>query len=95
MTRYLAVELAPKNISVNAVSPGVVETEVLKHFSIMQEENILEKIAENTPAGRLATPEDVAQVVGFLCSPAAEMIRGEIITIDGALALTMQSSMGG
>ncbi len=94
LTRYMAVELAEKNIIVNAVSPGVVATDVIQHFDSLSEEGILDKIAAATPAGRLATPEDVAQVVGFLCSPAAEMIRGEIITIDGALALTMQSSMG-
>jgi len=91
LTRYLAVELAPKNIVVNAVSPGVVETDVLKHFSVMQQEGLLENIVENTPAGRLVTPEDVARVVAFLCSPESEMIRGEIITVDGGLALTMRT----
>ena len=91
LTRYLAVELAPKNIVVNAVSPGVVETDVLKHFAVMQKEGLLENIAENTPAGRLVTPEDVARVVAFLCSPESEMIRGEIITVDCGLALTMRT----
>jgi len=91
LTRYLAVELAPKNIVVNAVSPGVVETDVLKHFAVMQKEGLLENIVENTPAGRLVTPEDVARVVAFLCSPESEMIRGEIITVDGGLALTMRN----
>lgn len=91
LTRYLAVELAPKNIMVNAVSPGVVKTDVLKHFAVMQKEGLLENIVENTPAGRLVTPEDVARVVAFLCSPESEMIRGEIITVDGGLALTMRN----
>jgi len=91
LTRYLAVELAPKNIVVNAVSPGVVETDVLKHFAVMQKEGLLENIVENTPAGRLVTPEDVARVVAFLCSPESVMIRGEIITVDGGLALTMRN----
>lgn len=91
LTRYLAVELSPKNIIVNAVSPGVVETEVLKHFAIMQQQGLLEKLAENTPAGRLVTPEDVAKVVAFLCSPEASMIRGEILMLDGGFSLTMQS----
>ncbi|TES90106.1 MAG: SDR family oxidoreductase, partial [Anaerolineales bacterium] len=58
LTRYLAVELAPKNIVVNAVSPGVVETDVLKHFAVMRKEGLLENIVENTPAGRMVTPED-------------------------------------
>jgi enoyl-[acyl-carrier protein] reductase III len=91
LTRYLAVELAPKNIVVNAVSPGVVETDVLKHFAVMQQEGLLEKVAENTPAGRLVTPQDVAEVVAFLCSPEANMIRGEILMLDGGFSLTMQS----
>jgi enoyl-[acyl-carrier protein] reductase III len=86
------VELAPKNIRVNAVSPGVVETNVLQHFSTFREDNILEKIANATPAGRLITPEDVANVVAFLCSPGAEMICGQIITVDGGLTLPMKTT---
>jgi enoyl-[acyl-carrier protein] reductase III len=92
LTRYLAVELAPKNIRVNAVSPGVVETDVLQHFATFREDNILEKIAEATPAGRLITPEDVANAVAFLCSPGAEMICGQIITIDGGLTLPLNTT---
>jgi enoyl-[acyl-carrier protein] reductase III len=91
LTRYLAVELSSKNIVVNAVSPGVAETDVLKHFAATKQEGLLEKIAESTPARRLVTPEDVAKVVAFLCSPEANMIRGEIIVIDGGFSLSMQS----
>ena len=88
LTRYLAVELAPKNIVVNAVSPGVVETEALKHFDIIRsEEGIIEKAIAATPAGRIPTPEDVAGVVGFLCTPAASLIRGQTIMIDGGYTL--------
>ena len=91
LTRYLAVELSPKNIIVNAVSPGVVETDALKNFAVLKREGLLEKLAERTHAGRLVTPEDVAKVVAFLCSPEASMIRGEIIMLDGGFSLTMQS----
>lgn len=91
LTRYMAVELAEKNIRVNAVSPGVVATDVIQHFDTLSEEGILDKIAEATPAGRLITPEDVAGVVAFLCSPAADMIRGQIITIDGGLTLPLKT----
>ena len=88
LTRYLAVELAPKNIVVNAVSPGVVETEALQHFdAIRSEEGIIEQAIAATPAGRILTPEDVAGVVGFLCSPAASMIRGQTIMVDGGYTL--------
>ena len=88
VTRYLAVELAPHNIVVNAISPGVVLTDALRHFAIMrQSEDLLERAADQTPAGRLISPEDVAQVVAFLCSPAAEMIRGQTLLVDGGFTL--------
>jgi len=88
ITRYLAVELAPKNIVVNAVSPGVVETEALQHFdAVRSEENLIQKATALTPAGRLVTPEDIAEVVAFLCSPQASMIRGQTILVDGGYTL--------
>jgi enoyl-[acyl-carrier protein] reductase III len=91
LTRYMAVELAEKNIRVNAVSPGVVATDVIQHFDTLSEEGILDKIAEATPTGRLVTPEDVAGVVAFLCSPAAEMICGQVITVDGGLTIPLKT----
>jgi enoyl-[acyl-carrier protein] reductase III len=88
LTRYLAIELAPKNIVVNAVSPGIVLTEAIQHFdSIRSDEDLVERAKSLTPAGRLVTPEDVAEVVSFLCSPAAAMIRGQIIVVDGGYTL--------
>jgi enoyl-[acyl-carrier protein] reductase III len=90
LTRYLAVELAPKNIVVNAVSPGMVLTDALKHFSVINDNpHVIERAVANTPAGRIVTPEDVADVVAFLCSPAAFMIRGQVIVIDGGFTLTV------
>jgi enoyl-[acyl-carrier protein] reductase III len=90
LTRYLGVELAPKNIIVNAVSPGVVETDALAHFTAMKsKENILQKFIEQVPAGKLVSPEDVAGVVAFLCSPAAKMIVGQTIHVDGGYTLTI------
>lgn len=85
LVRYLAVELAPRSVRVNAVSPGIVDTDALRHFP--DREGLLVVGAERTPAGRLATPEDVAGVVSFLCSPAAEMIRGQVIVVDGGAGL--------
>lgn len=88
LIRYLAVELAPKNIIVNAVSPGIVLTEALQHFdALRKDEDLIERSRKLTPAGRLAAPEDIAGVVAFLCSPAAKMIRGQIITVDGGYTL--------
>jgi enoyl-[acyl-carrier protein] reductase III len=87
LTRYLAVELAPKNIIVNAVAPGIVLTDALKHFAALSDPQVIERAIVNTPAGRLVTPEDVAGVVGFLCSPEAAMIRGQVIVVDGGYTL--------
>ncbi len=87
LTRYLAVELSPRNIIVNAVSPGIVETDALKHFNSLRDAGLTRKAAAATPAGRLVTPEDVAEVVGFLCTPAASMIRGQVIVVDGGYTL--------
>jgi enoyl-[acyl-carrier protein] reductase III len=91
LTRYLAVELAARNINVNAVSPGVVATDALRHFaSIGDQEAILGKFLEGVPAGRLVTPEDVAGVVAFLCTPAASMIIGQTIQVDGGYTLAVR-----
>ena len=84
LVRYLAVELAPRGIRVNAVSAGVVETGALEHFP--NREEMLASGAAN-PAGRIVTPDDVAGVVSFLCSPDAEMIRGQIVVVDGGWSL--------
>ncbi len=89
LTRYLAVELAPKNIIINAVSPGLVLTDALQHFALLSDPQVIERAAANTPAGRVVTPEDVAELVTFLCSPAAFMIRGQVIVIDGGYTLTV------
>src|SRR6476659_3585844 len=80
LVRYLAVELAPRGIRVNAVSGGVVETGALDHFP--NREAMLAAGAAN-PVGRLVTTEDMAGVVAFLCSPDADMIRGQSIVVDG------------
>jgi enoyl-[acyl-carrier protein] reductase III len=84
LVRYLAVELAPQGIRVNAVSAGVVETGALEHFP--NREAMLEMGRAN-PVGRIVTPEDIAGCVTFLCSPEAEMIRGQTLVIDGGWSL--------
>ncbi len=88
ITRYLAVELAAQNIVVNAVSPGIVRTEALEHFdTIRRDDGLLERARLQVPAGRLVTPQDVANVVAFLCTPEAAMIRGQVIVVDGGHSL--------
>jgi enoyl-[acyl-carrier protein] reductase III len=85
LVRYLAVELAPQDIRVNAVSAGLVETGALEYFP--ERERMLEEFARRTPAGRLVEPRDVAEVVCFLASPAAGMIRGQTIVVDGGYSI--------
>ena len=75
LVRYLAVELGPRGIRVNAVSAGVVDTGALEHFP--NKEEMLRFGAAN-PAGRIVAPDDVACAVAFLCSGDAEMVRGAI-----------------
>ena len=84
VVRYLAVELAPRGIRVNAVSAGVVETGALDFFPNREE---MLRSVERTPAGRLVSPEDVAAAVSFLCSADAEMIRGQTLVLDGGFSL--------
>lgn len=92
LVRYLAVELAPKNITVNAVSPGLVVTDALSHFSLFDEggQILIEQAKEKTPVGRLCEPEDVAELVTFLCRPESRMICGQTIVMDGGYSLSDQ-----
>jgi enoyl-[acyl-carrier protein] reductase III len=85
VTRYLAVEFAPHGIRVNAVSGGLVETDALKSFAWGAE--VIDDTVRRTPAGRMVEPEDLAQVVAFLCTPGAAMIRGQTIVVDGGFSL--------
>jgi len=85
LVRYLAVELAPRGIRVNAVSAGLVETGALDHFP--NRDRMLAYFTQRTPAGRLVEAEDIAAAVTFLCSPDAEMVRGHTLVVDGGYAL--------
>jgi enoyl-[acyl-carrier protein] reductase III len=85
LVRYLAVELAPRGIRVNAVSAGVVETEALDHFP--NKDDMLRDGREGTPAGRLVEPADVADAVTWLCSPGAQMVCGHTLIVDGGFSL--------
>ncbi len=86
LTRYLAVELAPKGIRVNAVSAGAVESEALRMYA--NDPNIPKPAIMTTPAGRMVLGEDIANLVAFLCSDDASMIRGQTVIIDGGLSLS-------
>ncbi|MBN1479864.1 enoyl-[acyl-carrier-protein] reductase FabL [candidate division KSB1 bacterium] len=85
LIRHLAIELAPMGIKVNAVSAGTVETDALKYFP--NREDIIEESKKRTPTGRLTTPEDVANVALYLCSPFSNQIQGQTIVIDGGYSI--------
>jgi NAD(P)-dependent dehydrogenase (short-subunit alcohol dehydrogenase family) len=84
LTRTLSLELAPRRIRVNGVAPGPVPTEVFMEFFKATEEDLPRLAGEwGVPLGRLGTPEDVANAVVFLASPAASWITGQTLLVNG------------
>ena len=82
-TKSMAKELASRNITVNAVAPGFIETEMTAKLNEAQRE----AMQKNIPMGRLGTPEDIAKAVAFLCSEDADYITGQVITVDGGMVM--------
>ncbi len=83
LTRTVACELASRNITVNAVAPGFIATDMTAKLG----EEILQKVRAEIPLGRLGEPQDVADAILFLASDAASFITGHILTIDGGLTV--------
>ncbi len=79
LTKSLAMELAPSRIRVNCVAPGVIRTDMTETLG----EETLRDLAEQTPLGRLGTPEDIAAAVAFFASEDASFITGQVLTADG------------
>ncbi len=85
LTRYLAMELGPEGIRVNAVSAGPIDTDSLRRFSTFAE--MEDASIRRSPGRRMGTPDDVADVVAFLCTEAARWICGQTIVVDGGFSL--------
>ena len=83
MTKALAKELGPSGITVNCITPGVIDTEMNAHLSA---EDIAE-LCEETPLGRLGSPDDIAETVAFLASAEAGFITGQIIGVNGGFVI--------
>ena len=80
LTKSLSRELAPKNIRVNAVAPGITETDMVKNLP----KEMIEPLIKTIPLGRIGKPEDIANAFLFLASDMASYITGEILQVDGA-----------
>jgi 3-oxoacyl-[acyl-carrier protein] reductase len=81
MTKSLARELGSRNVTVNCVAPGLIDTDMTK----VLDEKQREALASNIPLGRLGLPEEVAAAVGFLASPAAAYVTGTTIHVNGGM----------
>lgn len=82
-TKALSKEVGPSGIRVNCIAPGVIDTDMNRCHS----EDVMRELAEETPLGRIGTPEDIANLISFLASAEASFITGQIITADGGLTV--------
>ncbi len=83
MTKALAKEVGPSGIRVNAIAPGVIDTDMNAHLSVQDKE----VLAEQTPLGRVATPEEIARVCAFLASDDAAFMTGAVLDVSGGFAI--------
>jgi NAD(P)-dependent dehydrogenase (short-subunit alcohol dehydrogenase family) len=86
LTRTAALECVKRGIRVNAVNPGLIDTQIARDF-VAGNENAYADIAKNVPIGRAGRPEEIASVVLWLCSPGASYVIGHALTVDGGMTV--------
>ena len=88
LTKALALELAPHGVTVNTITPGMIDTPMLRRAAAGGDIGMLEKVAARViPVGRVGTPEEIAAACGFLCSDEAAFITGQVIGVNGGMVL--------
>src|SRR5215471_18960009 len=88
LTKALALELAPRGITVNCIPPGMIDTPMLRRAAAGGDIGQLEKVAARVvPVGRTGTPDEIAAACGFLCSDEAAFITGQVIGVNGGMVL--------
>lgn len=88
LTRYWACELADQGITVNSVNPGAIDTDSSRTYAGDKWDAWYTQWIAATPKKRMGTPKDIAGVINFLCSPAADFICGQVIVVDGGITIT-------
>ena len=83
LTQALAKELAPSNIRVNCICPGVIKTDMLNNI----DDETIDALIEETPIGRIGTPKDIADAVAFLSSESASFITGQVLGVNGGFVI--------
>jgi enoyl-[acyl-carrier protein] reductase III len=92
LTAYLAHELGPKRIRVNGVNPGFVPTDSTRKYLGPVFDQVTRYFSQTLPTGRAATPEDIAKIILFLCTPESEWIVGQTVRADGGEIFSMPQS---
>ena len=87
LTQTLAMELAADNIQVNAIAPGLVQTNFAR--AVWENEALREAVVTRTPAGRLGAPDDISGIALYLASPASNFTTGQVFVVDGGLSVPM------